>query len=208
MYGEDQVRVNCRSAISCQVAAADTGCTSAATLGTMSTVVDTAVDGGIRSYCQVVAQTIEESVPVLSEEKLKKVFQEAATDDDRSKNVIIFGMTEENSEDLDCKITALFGEIEEKPSFEAARVGMISSDRIRPVKVFLRNSETVNRLLFKTKKLKTTARYRRVYIAPDRSPEEREKHRQLVAEIKRQANEDPDRHYYLLDGEICMREKN
>ena len=72
----------------------------------MSTVVDTAVDGGIRSYCQVVAQTIEESVPVLSEEKLKKVFQEAATDDDRSKNVIIFGMTEENSEDLDYNITA------------------------------------------------------------------------------------------------------
>ena len=33
----------------------------------------------------------------------------------------VFGMTEENSEDLASKIIALFGrEIEEKPSFEAA----------------------------------------------------------------------------------------
>ena len=44
------------------------------------------------------------------------------------------------------KIPALFGEIEEKPSFEAARVGMVSSERIRTVRVSLRNSETVNRL--------------------------------------------------------------
>ena len=66
----------------------------------------------------------------------------------------------------------------------------------------------MNRLLFKAKKLKTKTTYRRVYIAPDRSPEEREKHRQLVAEMRRQAKEDPDRNYYLCSGEICMRDKN
>ena len=115
-------------------------------------------------------------------------------------------MTEKNSEDLDGQIAALLGEIEEKPTFEAARVGMVSSDRIRPVKVSLRNSETVHRLLFKAKRLRTTTTYRRVYIAPDRSPEEREKHRQLVAEMRRQAKEDPDRHYYLCSGGICMRD--
>ena len=38
--------------------------TQAEQLDTMSTVVYTAVDRGIRSYSQVVAQTIEESVPV------------------------------------------------------------------------------------------------------------------------------------------------
>ena len=48
-------------------------------LDKMSNVVDTAVDRGIRSYSQIVAQTIEDSVPALSEEKLKKVFQEAVT---------------------------------------------------------------------------------------------------------------------------------
>ena len=117
-------------------------------LDTMSTVVDTAVDKGIRTYSQALSHSIEESVSAFSEEKLKKAVQEAVTDDDRSKNVIVFGMTEKNSEDLDGQIAALFGELEEKPTFEAARVGMVSSDRIRPVKVSLRNSETVHRLLF------------------------------------------------------------
>ena len=66
----------------------------------------------------------------------------------------------------------------------------------------------MNRLLFKAKKLKTTTTYRRDYIAPDRSPEEREEHRQLVAQMRRQTNEDPDRRYYLCGGEICMRDKD
>ena len=128
----------------------------------------------------VVSRTIENSVPVLSEEKLKKVVQEAVIDDDRSKNVVVFGLAEEDSENLDGKIVSLFEEIEEKPSFEAVRVGKVSEDQIRPVKVSLRNCETVRQLLLKAKELKTITAYRKVYISPDRSPEERIKHRQLV----------------------------
>ena len=57
----------------------------------MSTVVDTAVDKGFRSHSQALSRTIKDSVPVLSEKTLKKVVQEAVTDDDRSRNVIVFG---------------------------------------------------------------------------------------------------------------------
>ena len=102
---------------------------------------------------------------------------------------------------MDRKIVELFSEIEEKPSFEAARIWMVSTDKKRPVKVSLRNCETVNRLLAKAKKLKVTAAYQNVYISPDRSPEEREKHRELVAEMKQKASEDPERHYFLVRGE-------
>ena len=66
----------------------------------MSTLV-TAIDKGIRSHGQIVSQTIEKSAPVLSKEKLEKVVQEAVTDDDRSKNVMVFGLSEENIDDLD-----------------------------------------------------------------------------------------------------------
>ena len=88
----------------------------------VTTVVNSAVDKGIRSYSQIVSETIEKSVPVFTEDKLKKVVQEAVSYDDRSKNIIVFGLAEEKSEALDCKLTELFEEIEEKPSFEAARV--------------------------------------------------------------------------------------
>ena len=53
-------------------------------LNAMSNVVDAVVDRGIRSYRQVVTQTIGKSV--LSEQTLIKQIQEVVTDDDRSKN--------------------------------------------------------------------------------------------------------------------------
>ena len=62
-------------------------------------------------------------MPVLSEKILKKVVQEAVTDDDRSRNVVVFGLADEAAEDLDSKISGLFDDIEEKPSFEAVRIG-------------------------------------------------------------------------------------
>ena len=139
----------------------------------MTTVVDTAVDKGMRSYSQVLSRTIKDSVPVLSEQTLKKVVQEAVSDDDRSRNVVVFGLTEEKSEVLDSKITDLFNDIEEKPSFEAVRIGEQSEETNRPVKIRLRNSETVHRILHKANNLRKSATHRTVYIQPDRSPQER-----------------------------------
>ena len=102
-------------------------------MNTMSTVVDTAVDKGIQSYSQIVSQTIAQPRN-LSKEKLKSAVQEAVREDDRAKNVVVFGLSEEKSEDLDRKIVELFSEIEEKPSFEAARIGMVSTDKKRLLK--------------------------------------------------------------------------
>ena len=182
--------------------------TQAEQLKKMTTVVDTAVDKGIRSYSQVVSRTIKDSVPVLSEKTLKKVVQEAVTDEDRSRNIVVFGLTEETSEDLDNKITNLFNDVEEKPSFEAVRIGEQSEEKNRPVKICLRNSETVHRILQKAKNLRNTATHRTVYVQPDRSPEERAKHRELVAEMRRRASEDPDNYYYIHGGSILHRDKD
>jgi hypothetical protein len=41
------------------------------------------------------------------------------------KIVVVFGLAEDDSEDLDGKVEKLFEEIVEKPSFEAVRVGII-----------------------------------------------------------------------------------
>ena len=121
--------------------------------------------------------------------------------------MVVFGLTEELSEDLDNKISSLFSDIEEKPSFEAVRIGEQSEDTNRPVKVCLRNSETVHKILQKAKNLRKSATYRTVYVQPDRSPEERAKHRTLVAEMRRRASEDPDNYYYIFSGEIFHRDK-
>ena len=47
----------------------------------------------------------------------------------------MFGLTEEQSEDLDSKISSVFSDMdmEEKPSFEAVRIGEQSEETTRPV---------------------------------------------------------------------------
>ena len=88
-------------------------------LNTVPAVVEEAIDTRIQLYTEVFSQTGKDSALVLSKQKLKKAVQEAVTDDDRPMNVVVFGLSEETSEDLDGKVSALFGEIEERPTFHA-----------------------------------------------------------------------------------------
>ena len=176
-------------------------------LKSMTTVVDTAVEKGIKSYSQAVSNSLPQSAPSFTEEKLKKVVQEAVADEDRSRNIMVFGMEEGTGEDLGSKITEMFDEISEKPSFEAARVGRKLTEKIRPVKVSLHSSGTVHQILVKAKKLRSSTTYRSVYIAPDRSPDERLKQKELIAEVKRKMNEDPSKHYYVKSGRIFSKDK-
>ena len=101
----------------------------------------------------------------------------------------------------------MFDDIEEKPSFEAARIGEQSQERNRLVKVCFCNSETIHRILQKAKNRRKSATHRTFNVQRDRSPEERAKHRDLVAEMRRRANEDPESYYYILGGEIFHRDK-
>ena len=80
----------------------------------LSAVVDTAVENGIRSYSEVLSDTVRKSVPVLSATKLKKAVKEAVSDDDRSRNVVVFGLKEQESVHVDSQITDLFNILDEK----------------------------------------------------------------------------------------------
>ena len=116
----------------------------------LSAVVDNAVENGIRSYSEVLSDTVRKSVPVLSATKLKKAVKEAVSDEDRSKNVVVFGLKEQESVHVDSQITDLLSILDEKPSFEAVMIGLQSEDeKIRPVKISFRYAEIVHRILTK-----------------------------------------------------------
>ena len=174
----------------------------------LSAAVDSAVKNGIRSYSEVLSDTVRKSVPVLSATKLKKAVKEAVSDDDRSRNVVVFGLEEQESVHVDSQITDLFNVLDEKPSFQAVRIGLQPEDEsIRPVKISFRNAEIAHRILTKAKNLKSSTNYRKVYISPDRTPEERIKHRQLVAEMRQLAADNPEQRFFIFRGEICNVDK-
>ncbi len=176
-------------------------------LKSMSTVVDIAVEKGIQSYSQAASQSPPQSAPSFTEETLKKVVQEAEAGEDRSRNIVVFGIEEETGEDQGSKVTAVFSEISEKPIFEAARIGRESAEKIRPIKVSFRSSDTVHQILVKAKQLRLSKTHRSVYISPDRSSEERVKLKELITEMKRKASEDQSKHYYVKSGRIFSRDK-
>ena len=173
----------------------------------VSTVIDTAIENGMKSYSQVVTNSVSKPEPNFTEAKLKKVIQEAVADEDRSKNIMVFGMSEEAEEDVSDKITAVFEEISEKPRFEAARIGREKTGKVRPIKVSLCSSDAVHQILAKARNLRTSTSHRSVYIEPDRSLEERVKQKELLTEMKRRANEDDSKYYYIRSGRICCRDK-
>ena len=89
--------------------------------------------------------------------------------------------------------------------FQAFRIGLQPEDEtIRTVKISFRNAKIVHRILTRAKNLISSTNYRKVYISPDRTPEERSKQRQLVAEMRQLAADNPAQRFSSLEGKYVM----
>jgi hypothetical protein len=123
----------------------------------------------MKSYSDVVKKSSGESVTL---KKIKTVVKDIV--EDRSRNVIIFGLNESAGENLHAKVKEVFEELDEKPFFKAERVGNNITDR--PVKATMDSSLVVSNLPKKSKDLKSTD-FSNVCLKPDRTVEQRKKHR-------------------------------
>ena len=130
-----------------------------------------------------------------------------AGEEDRSKNLIVFGLKEDEEEQLPALVTAVLEEIGEKPHFEATRIGWKrpGSTAIRPVKITVPSSTAVHQILMKTGRLKET--HKDVWICPDRSSEERATRKHLVTDLKKKRAEQAHLDHYIRYGKVCSRDK-
>ena len=62
------------------------------------------------------------------------------SDEDRSRNVIIFGLNETDEENLTERVDELFQQISLKPRYEAVRFEGKLAEKTRPVRISLTNS--------------------------------------------------------------------
>ena len=62
------------------------------------------------------------SETVATEKSLKSVVRSAFEDEDRSKNLIIFGLTEQDGEKLDRKVIGMLSDLNEKPLGQPAEL--------------------------------------------------------------------------------------
>ena len=159
----------------------------------------------MKSYSRALT---ENSPPaIFSPETLKKVVQAVVEEEDRSKNLMLFGLEEELNETLSNKVSEVFVSVGEKPSFLALRVGKRSASKTRPVKVTLTGNGSVNQILMKARRLRTVEAYKSVFLSPDRSSDERTQHRQLILDLKQKVAQQPDKKHFIRQGQIITTEK-
>ena len=174
---------------------------------TVKTSVEDTVKAEFVSYSAVVeknqARTLE---PECLNSFVKKVVEE----EDRSRSLMVFGLPEEADEQLCEKVSSIFQEIGEKTRVEANRLGKenrSSQGKVRPVKVTLSSSATVYQILAKARSLRHSDKHKSVFISPDRSPEQRLKHRELVQELKTKSKNEPNKKHFIKSGTICSAAK-
>ena len=174
---------------------------------TVVTSVQSAVQQEIKSYSAAVKQN---SGPALTPDSLQKVVIKAIEEEDRSKNLMVYGLVDEEDERIDEKVSEILLELDEKPSISACRIGTKcpgTTSSCRPVKVSLSSSTSARQILLKARKLKQIERLKSVYICPDRSPEERAARKRLVADLKKVAAEQPDRQHFIREGKVVSKDK-
>ena len=134
--------------------------------------VESTVKCEIKSYTSAVTKTC---AAALAPRKLTAAIKTVAENEDRKRNVIIYGIKEEDNEVVSTKVEDVLAEIDEKPIIkDCCRVGNIKEKSIRPVKFSLSSTDMVQKVLRKARRLRLKEQYQSVYIFPDRTFEERQ----------------------------------
>ncbi len=213
MRGQAQVlkseMINCQSAaIKLQQELISAKTDQAASIqSSLTASVETAV---VKSFSEAVQAVKANPVPdnarstaVSHQETLKSVVKHVIAEEDRSRNLMLFGIDENFAEQLHVNVSSIFDELGEKPRFEAVRLGQKKTGKTpRPVKVSLSSSDAVQQMLRKARNLRKSVKYKNVFMAPDRCVEERALQKTLVLDLKRKRREEKDKRHFIKGGEI------
>ena len=173
------------------------------------TSVQTTVKSELKSWSSVVKNSCSKA---LAPKKMKAALKCASEEEDRSQNLVIYGLPEKNDEILEKRVLDVLEDIDEKPRIvSCSRMGKTVSDggpAIKPIKFTLSGSDHVRRVLSKARKLREVEGYDSVYISPDRSAEQRAALRKLVLEVKQKRNLEPGRVHFIRNNKIVSSEKD
>ena len=173
---------------------------------TYSSVVESTVKSQMETYSSTVAKKCSSA---FAPQRLQAAVLKVEDKKKRSQNVVIYGLEEEQNEQLQLKVETILADIGEKPVVkDCCRVGRNRENATRPIKFSLSSQAHVAHVLKNAKKLRTQDGYRSVYICPDRSPEERKAYKKLVEEVKRKRDTETDKVHFILRNKIVSHSKN
>ena len=177
-------------------------------LETSVNAVQAVVKEEIQSYSSVLesaATAVKEScVSALAPSKIRTAIVSAL--EDRSTNLIVYGLPESSDSTDRDSIKDLFQHLDEALVMsKVERLGR-SGEQVRPIRVVMRTREAARTILGKSARLKDSDLYQRVYIAPDRTFEERSERRALVARLRQMRDHEPEKVWRIRRGSIVENE--
>ena len=180
-------------------------------LQALQTALQDTVQGAVKTEMRSYGDVLRTQAGlVINPSTFKKVVKDVMKDEDRSKNLMVFGLVEEDGEQLDDKISSVFVELGEKPRVAAVRLGkrpVAGTVSCRPVMVTLASSTAARQILSKARHLRQVERLKTVYVCPDRSQAERSARKLLVEERQKRTEEDPGRNHFIKGGKVCSADK-
>lgn len=166
---------------------------------TVSSVQET-VQKELKSYAAMVQKSCAKS---LAPARLQQAMRKAAAEDDRSHNLIIYGLPEEENTSTEESVLQVLQHTGEKPKMKSCeRMRGKGGDSNCPIKVVLHTREMVRSILAKSNRLKEVDGFSRVYLCPDRTVEQRAERRKLVATLVERRAAEPGKSFVIRKGTV------
>ena len=140
-------------------------------INSMRETMQNTVKSEITSYATVLSKSC---AAALAPNKISKAVKSAVDRDDRKKNVIIYGVSETESEVVATKVEEVLSQLNEKPMIkDCFRIGFKKPEAVRPIKFTVNISDMAIQILRRNFVLRSKENFRSVYVCPDRTAEER-----------------------------------
>ena len=174
--------------------------------GEVNSVQET-VKSEMKSWADIAKKNTNQRKQI-TENTVKQAVRTVNEEERRSKNLMIYGCTEDNSKDIGMIVKNVYQAMgfPLPKTIDAYRMGKEEPGKPRPIKVEFTNAGDVEYALVHARKLKTS-NLSTVYLGPDRTRDERIAHSKLVKEMKELFKKDPNRHYFIRNNKICSADK-
>ena len=171
------------------------------TIGKLVGSVQTTVKEELKSYATVVQKSCSAS---LAPAKLQAAIKKVSSEEERSCNLIVYGLEETADEKTEDAVLAVIQHTDEKPKLVGCRrLGERGGEKTRPIRVTFHTREMVRSVLAKSAKLKEVEGYSRVYLSPDRTLEQRQEMKKLLGVLSERREKFPEKKFGIRRGVVA-----
>ena len=166
----------------------------------------------MKSWSEVVKRNTAQAQSNLittTKHSVKKVMEKVNEEERRASNLMFYGLPEEESEEIGSVLAGVFESMSITPpkAIDGYRIGRKQEGKVRPIRLECKIRSDVDYALLHSKRLRNSDKHSRVYLAPDRTKEQREQHSSLVKKMRDLMNSEPTKHHFIRNDRVCSVDK-